>query len=232
MSELAVLVPVLNRPHRVQPLLEAIDATTPGVRVVFLLDAGDEAEEGALNAAMPDQVIESFRSVGQFGSLTVEGLIHSGTYAEKTRAGVEATVEELILTGADDLEPCPGWFEAAKAHLRNGVQVVGVNDMIERPHRLEHSTHFLMRRAYAERPTIDGKPGPFFHGYSHSFTDDELIATARARGVYTYAQDARLRHLHPDAGTGVEWDETYRKGREHMYVDRKLFRRRSRLWRA
>jgi len=215
---LAILVPVLARPHRVTPLLDAIEATTPGARVVFLVDDYDRPEIEAIEREQ--------RPMRR--KLTIDLAETTGAnYAGKINHGVGLTSEPLIFTAADDLEPQDGWLEEAEDAMRGGAEVVGINDLIDRPR--DHATHFLMTRAYAERPTIDDDPGPFFEGYSHWFCDDELIGTAKARGVYAYAPLAHVMHLHPIADR-AEDDDTYRKGRERMRQDRRLFTERSRLW--
>lgn len=207
---LVVLVPVLGRPHRVAPLLASIEDTAPTARVLFLSDPDDTDEQDAIREAGGEM------------------RICRGNYARKIRAGVGATSERLVLTGADDLTFRDGWFEAALRCLSPPVEVVGVNDLIDRTR--EHATHFLMTREYAERPTIDGAaPGPFCHQYDHSYCDDELIATARKRGVYAYARDAHVEHLHPD-NEKAEWDDVYRKGRARIREDGMLFRRRYRRY--
>lgn len=216
MSELAILVPVLARPHRVKPLLDAVEATTPGVRVLFLADPHDRPELEALE-----------RELGR-EELRVEVDVGGGSYAQKINRGVELTDEPFVFTAADDLEPLSGWFEAAQVAFRfYGAGVVGVNDLIER--KRDHATHFLLTRPYAEQPAIDGSRGPFFEGYSHWWVDDELIATAEARGAYAYAPNAKVLHLHPMAKR-AEDDATYRKGRERARQDRRLFQQRSALW--
>jgi hypothetical protein len=209
---LAVLVPVLRRPHRVKPLLESFAAVTPEpFSVCFICDGDDHGEQQAVVAAGGKPVI------------------HGGSYAAKIHYGVSLTSEPLIFAAADDLTPQPGWFEAAMTYIDEGFEIVGVNDLIERrPGREGHATHFLMTRAYAERETIDGGPGPFHQGYGHNFCDDELIATAKRRGVYAYAENSHVRHDHPMAGAPD--DETYRKGRAQFARDRRLFLRRQRLW--
>lgn len=205
---IAILIPVLRRPHRVEPVLRSIRSSTPGALVLFICDPDDEEEIDAIE-----------REGGEFTTV-------DGNYARKIRHGVEETTEPLIFTGADDLEFLRGWLESAEAELERGAQVVGVNDLI--PRRRDHATHFLMTRGYAERPAIDGSPGPFFEGYWHWWCDDELIATARKRGVYAYAERARIRHHHPMVGG--EDDETYRRGRERRQEDRRLFLERSAEW--
>lgn len=209
----AILVPVLARPHRVQPLLDSVRAATPQPHsVLFICDPNDREEIAACERASADK------------------LCCAGNYATKIAAGVAATSEPLIFTGADDLEFQPGWLPAAMRHLEDGVEVVGVNDLLpRRPGRERHATHFLMVRSYAEQPTIDNQPGPFFRGYSHSFVDDELIATATVRDVYAYAPDAHVAHLHPMAGSAPD-DDTYRRGRAQFRQDRRLFLRRSSMW--
>lgn len=209
--ELVVLVPVLARPHRVEKLLESVrSATSCDHRVLFLTDPDDQAERDAIHAASGEE------------------LACGGTYAAKINTGVRATDEPLVFLGADDIVPQPGWFEAALRYVENGARVVGVNDLIARPHRL-HATHFLMTRGYAERTTIDNQDGPCSTAYRHSFVDDELIATAQRRGAYVYAPESHVKHEHWMNGT-APLDETYEKGRVTFLLDRQTFRSRASFW--
>jgi glycosyltransferase involved in cell wall biosynthesis len=206
----ALLIPVLNRPGNVAPLLASIQATTPTpYRVLFICDPGDVAEQDAIAKAGGEMI-----SPG-------------GGYARKIRAGIDATDEPLIFIGADDLRFHQDWLPTALAQM-NGVQVVGVNDTIRR-RRPQHATHFLMTRDYALLPTLTGEPGPLCELYSHSFVDDELIATATHRGVYAYAANSIVQHRHWMAGTAPD-DATYRLGREDFAKDRATFMARSHLW--
>lgn len=208
----AILVPVLARPHNVKPLIDSIANTTPPpFRVLFLCDPGDVAEQDAIANAG--------------GWMLSPG----GGYAAKIHAGIAATDEPLVFLGADDLRFRGGWLEAATAALTDGTEVVGVNDGLRRPHRPSHATHFLMTRSYAQQPTIDGKPGPLSTAYHHSFVDDELIATATHRGVYRYAERARVDHHHWMNGRADD-DAIYRLGRTRYHDDRNTFRIRAHLW--
>lgn len=211
---LAILVPVLRRPQNIGPLLNSIRLSTPmasASRVLFIADPDDHREHTAIAAAG--------------GSMIAPG----GSYAEKIRAGIDATTDELVFLAADDLFFTPGWLPAAMSHIRDGVHVVGVNDTIVRERRPEHATHFLMTREYALLPCLDGEPGPLSQAYSHSFTDDELIATARARGAYAYARDSIVEHRHWMNDAAPD-DATYQQGRAQFRRDRKIFMRRSHLW--
>lgn len=210
MTELVVLVPVLRRPHRVRPLLESARGTTPEARVCFIPDPDDAEEKVAIEEHGGEILLEM-----------------NGGWAAKLNRGIQATDEPLIFLGADDLDFRPGWYEAASRLITDKVGLVGVNDLIRR--RREHTTHFLMARWYAQLPTMDGRPGPLTEAYHHSFTDDELIGTAKKRGAYAYAEDALVEHLHPFGGTGVD-DEIYRLGRQQFRQDRALFHRRQHLW--
>ena len=211
MSDLAWLVPVLNRPRNVAPLLQAIQATTPTARVLFICDPDDVDEQRAIAIAG--------------GTMISPG----GGYPAKINAGVKATTEPFVLLGADDLRPHLGWFETAKAAMTGDVQVVGLNDLIPRAERPEHATHFLLTREAASLRCLDGSPGPMYAGYTSWCSDDELIATACKRGMYAYCPDAIVEHVgHPMIG-GPD-DDTYRKGRLHARMDRKHFRRRMGLW--
>jgi hypothetical protein len=220
--DLAILVPVLGRPSRVTPFLDAVESTVPGSRVLFLADQGDADEIAVIQA---EQMSRGGMMVELAECFDGEG------YAAKINRGVRLTSESVLFLAADDLEPLKGWLREARLPMVEGdAEVVGLNDLIpRRRHRAEHATHFLMSRAYAELPAIDGSEGPMFTGYGHEKVDDELIATARARGAYAYAPDAHVKHLHPDIGT-AEWDETYEKGRATRVTDRELFYEREHLW--
>jgi len=211
-ADLAVLVPVLGRPHRVPIVLASVRAATPEADVLFVCDPDDTTTQDAVALAGARMI-----SPG-------------GNYAHKINTAVRATTAPLLFLAADDLDFHPGWFERAAARLNAQVHVVGVNDMCSR--RVQsgtHATHFLVTREYALRPTIDGQQGPLCELYDHSFVDDELVATARYRRTIEFATDAIVQHLHPDNGLAA-WDATYEKGRARMREDRKLFRARSRLW--
>jgi cellulose synthase/poly-beta-1,6-N-acetylglucosamine synthase-like glycosyltransferase len=208
-KQLAVLVPVLARPGNVKPLLHAFKRTTPTAVVYFIADPDDRAEHDAVRAAG--------------GRL----LIHAGGFAAKINHAVQVTNEPLIAICGDDVDPQPGWLEHATARLTDTVQVVGVNDDIQRPTRPEHATHFLLTRQYAHQPCFDGTPGPCSQAYTHFRVDDELIATAARRGAYAHAPDSHIRHLHPMNGAADD-DDTYRKGRKHANADSRLFHQRMR----
>ena len=210
--ELVILVPVLNRPHRVAPVLESAAKATPGADVLFIADPDDTDELEVLTCEGADFIAPG------------------GTYAEKINAGVRETDAPLIMSAADDLTFIPGWFEKAKAHLTDQIRVVGITDQVTERNRLgHHAAHFLIARDYALLPTIDGGRGPFHEGYGHQYIDDELIGTAKHRGALHISTEAQVEHTHYFDGSG-EMDATYEKGLMTRRRDRALWKRRRRLW--
>lgn len=213
---LVVLVPVLARPHRVAPVLRSALKATPEARVLFIASPGDEAELAALEAA------------------SAEWIEVEGNYARKVNAGIEATTEDYLFTGADDLEFRAGWYEEAQGVARSScAAVVGTNDLCNpRVISGDHATHFLVARWYVERYGTVDEAGKLLHeGYPHEYVDNELIETAQARGLYAHAPDAIVEHLHPMAGKAPS-DELYAAAPARMREGRRVYARRRHLWKA
>lgn len=215
-DDLVILVPVLDRPHRVAPTIASAKVATPEARVLFIADSDDDAELAALAAADAEVL-----------------LVEPGTnYARKINLGFDATTEPLLFTGADDLDFVPGWFENASPYIVEGFGVVGTYDQCNpRTAVGEHSTHSLIARSYIDLHSgVVDEHGKVFHeGYHHEYCDDELVETAKARGAFVSVHSAVVVHLHPWRGRAPD-DETYQKGRQGRRLSRSLFRERSQLW--
>ncbi len=216
---LDILIPVCHRPHKVLALVASIRATTPDARVLFITDPSDGVEQDAISQADCEWIATGAR-----------------TYAEKINAGVRHTDGEWVVFAADDLIfhdhtwASSALWKAGDPTRAGSSAVVGLNDLIPRPHRPKHATHFLVDRFYAEYfACADGSPGPLHEGYRHWYVDDEFIATARWRGEYAYAQNAHVRHDHPMVGT-APMDPIYRVGYDHDAADRAVFLSREHLW--
>jgi hypothetical protein len=213
-----IVVPVLRRPHRVAPLIESIDAATPGPhRTLFVCSPDDHAEHAAVDAAGGER-------------LTVDWPPGRGDYARKINAAYRQSTEPLLFFGADDLHFHPDWLPAAVAQLTEGVGVVGTNDLGNvRVISGDHATHFLVTRGYCDRGTIDEPDGPLHEGYHHNFVDDEFLATARLRNAVAMATDSHVEHLHPHWKKS-EMDDTYRKGLNRFDADRRHYNSRRHHW--
>lgn len=214
-----IVVPVLDRPHRVGPLLESIEAATPEPhRVLFACTAGMDAELAAVRDAGADYFAIPHQR---------------GDYARKINHAISAESDEpLIFCAADDLHFHEGWLPAATAKLTEEVGVVGTNDLgNRRVMKGRHATHSLVTRDYAEQGLIDGRPGLLCEMYWHEYVDDELVATAKHRNAWSFAADSIVEHLHPDWGK-APMDDSYAQQKERMRVGFRTYQRRSRLWRS
>lgn len=214
--DLVVIVPMLGRAHRVQPLIESLSATCEA-RVLFAVSPDDTKVHEAVDEVGAERVTVQWRSTGD--------------YARKIQAGIDVSTEQHIFTAADDLRFHPGWYEAARGRLSDRVGVVGTNDLTNpRVMRGEHATHFLVARWYVALGTID-RPGVLMHhGYVHEFVDDELVGTAKRRRAWAFAPDSHVEHLHPMAGK-APMDDLYAAQQRRMAASRSLYQRRRRLWR-
>ena len=210
-----VIVPVLDRPQNAAPFMRSLRASTGLVDVIAVANVdGDEgtaqawADEGAF-------VVRSERK--SFACKVNEAMRHVG-------AG-----REWVFLAGDDVHFHPGWLD----HLQwvagmDNAKVVGSNDL-GNPAVLagEHATHMLISTAYIRESgsSWDG-PGVVTHeGHRHNFVDNEIVAAARQRGVWSMALGSLVEHLHPAWGRG-EADETYRVGQLTFERDQRLFNER------
>lgn len=219
MDGVVILVPVLERAHRVAPMIEDVAASMSGpFRLLFIADAGDPNEISALEANGADFVVVP---------------VERRSYACKINDGIRASDEPLIFSAADDLHFHSGWFEQAAEQFVGAVEVVGTNDLGNaRTISGEHSTHTLFTRRYIDTQggVIDQPPGIGLNeGYPHSWVDDEFIGTAKARRVYAHAHDSHVEHMHYLWRKGKK-DATYRHGAAGHPVGRALFQSRRHLW--
>lgn len=208
-AELVVVAPTLGRPHALEPLAQAFAATTESYRILFVIDEQDRPTR---------------RAIKRMGRPDVDYISPGGSYAQKVNAGIRASTEPLILVGADDIRPHPGWLEAAKAYMSETVGFVSPNDL---------GNDMVMRGLYATLPLVARwyaeSEGDLYHeGYQHAACDVDASLQAQARGAYAYAPNAIVEHLHPDHGKSQP-DETYRQGglnRHKRRADRLLLNQR------
>jgi hypothetical protein len=229
MSDVAIVVPLWRRTVNLPRLWGSICATCPTARTVFVCSPEDNDTINALDdRGFLDQPSRSSLLVVDWPGGG------GGDYARKINAGFRASGEPFIFTGADDLEFTDGWWEAASAVARFSEVTPGVvgtvDDCNPRTADGSHSTHSLVARWYAEMGGVIGKPRTIYcEQYDHDYCDDELVGTARARGLYAHAYGAVVRHHHPMAGRAAD-DETYQRGRSRSRQSATIYRRRQRLW--
>jgi glycosyltransferase involved in cell wall biosynthesis len=213
--ELVIIIPTRDRPQNVPRVLASIRETTPDARVLFVVEPSDEATHRAVEAEGGEML-----------------LVHGsyGGYAKKINRGIQATTEPLIFQGADDVIFHPGWFEAAKARLSEGIGVVGTNDLCStRVMAGVHSAHALITREYTRRGTIDDPSRVLHEGYWHEGADDEFVQTAMARNAFAHAADSIVEHIHPAVGKAPK-DAFYSKAGRRYLAGWLLLQWRRRLW--
>lgn len=213
-EETAVIVPVLGRPQNAAPFMTSLRASTGLATVYAVADAGDAETVAAWREAGAQVIRREGESVG--------------TFAEKVNVGYRSTSEPWLFLVGDDVRFESGWLDQAQAAARDGAHVIGTNDL-HNPLVLagEHATHLLIRRAYIdERGASWDGPGLVCHeGYRHNFVDDEIVTVAKQRGAWAMAKHARVEHLHPMWGSGVD-DATYQLGQASFDDDRTRFEKR------
>lgn len=228
MSEITVIVPVLNRPAQAQILVDSLFRhSTVAVALLFVVTPGDDAEIAAC-----EKLRRAFTD-GSVDVLVTPWTGGRGDYARKINLGFAATTSPYVFTGADDIRFTKGWDTAMLAAAGENMGVVGSDDHCNprTQQARRHSTHSLVSRAYAdEHGVIDGDGTVLSEGYWHNFVDDELVQTAIARRMYR-ASHAVVTHTHPLHDRSVKIDPTYVLGQERFDEDRQRFLGRTRLWR-
>jgi hypothetical protein len=215
---IAVLVPVLGRPHRVGELLGSFrSATSPAdARLYFIAQVSDVEEVAAIRAHGFNPIL-----VGD----------EDRSWGRKINRGFERTGESWLLLGADDLRFHAGWVERVRHLLKAHMGVIGTNDL-GNPSTMTgtSSTHSLVRRSYARIcGTADERNKVLHEGYDHNFPDSELVVTARRRGMYVHCVRCVVEHMHPAWGKG-HMDTVYARGQQTYHQDSALFAHRRRVF--
>jgi len=204
----AILIPVLDRPHRVEPLLANIRQATPEPhRVLF---------------AASDQP-----TLDELDRLGAEYLQDEGdSWPNRINRLFHATTEPYVFLGADDVVFYRGWLSAALSAMREVEGVVAVADLYN-----QDGTLALVSRQYILEHSgcVDTPDVVVFGGYRHNYSDTELFAVARFRGRHAYCQGAIVEHLHPLAGK-ASMDSTYAIGFASEPDDHRLYLDRERMW--
>jgi hypothetical protein len=230
MTLVAVLLPVLGRPHRVTETMNSLTGSDARVEIspIYLVSPDDYSGQfEACEAAEDDGLASDVIVVGWNSG--------SGDYARKINHGARFACHlgaDWVFLGADDLCFCENWAsEAIRVGERTGRAVVGTDDLGNPSvRRGTHSTHPLVRVDYVARGGVVDEPAVLlYEGYDHQFAEAELVETAKARGEWVFAPESRVEHLHPFWGK-AERDATYEKALARGAEDARLFASRRPLW--
>ncbi len=219
---IVVVVPVLGRPQNAASVARSLaENTTLEHRLVFVCSPGDHEQIAACDRTSADVAIASATAA-------------PGDFARKVNWAVSLTDDPWVFQAADDVRFEPGWDTALMdCHERTGALVIGTDDGGNPMVRAgKHSTHTLIARSYIEDPgaSMDGPGTVFSEAYAHQWCDTELVQLAMARGVWAFAKDAKVTHLHPFWKGRELLDDTYRRGLASSREDARMYMRRSRLW--
>jgi glycosyltransferase involved in cell wall biosynthesis len=223
-DSLAVLVPVLNRPQNVAPLVESFLAhCPPDSRLDFLVSAYDTAE-------MDEILVQHVNNIGRVWFWHPVGT----SWPKRINYGVAHVDADWYLCAADDITFTEGWWEATEQARGQGYGVIGTNDSATGTGNpavatQAHTCHPLVARWYVDLGTWD-RPGQIAcEDYHHWYVDNEIVVTAKYRQAWCYVKEAILEHHHPywKGVDNVPWDDTYTLGESRANEDKRTWIRRA-----
>lgn len=216
---IAILCPVLDRPHNAGPFYDSCAGTRAEHEVYFICSPGDSEQ------------IAACKTTGA-KVLTVPWRPGPADFAKKINWAFDHTDEEWLFQAADDVRFTPKWdVHALVVAQRKNAGVIGTNDLGNPSvKRGRHSTHTLFRREYIERwgGTVDGSGRVFSEVYDHQWCDNEFIMTATYRRQFAFSRNSIVEHLHPHWGKN-EMDPTYEKATRSSESDMLLYKERFKL---
>ncbi len=215
---ISILVPVLGRPHQIEPLLDSIAAATHSdYRVVFICSPNDETRK-VCRETDADTIVVPWEP-------------GRADFAKKINLGFRETESEWLFQAATDLKFHDGWdVRALRIGEASRIGVVGTNDLGNPTvKRGTHATHILFSREYIDTHggTYDNTGAVFCELYDHQWVDTEFIQTATLRQQFKPSLRSIVEHMHPHWNKG-EHDETYAKSERSFREDSKLYNSRIR----
>ncbi len=220
-----VVVPVLDRVQNLAPLMESICANTIDPYVMFVYSPGKDEVKAELS-----RLFNLYPNM-EYRRCPVS--TPKGDYARKVNLCLDQVFTQWLFTGADDLKFHPNWFENAMRVATDNIHVIGTQDL-GNPRVLQgiHSTHTLVRTKYAREfgLTVDGTPGNVLcTGYWHEYCDDELVGVAKKRGIWAFAHDSIVEHMHPNWGK-ANTDDSYNLQGTRLVESKGLYAQRKLRW--
>ena len=193
MKKTAIFIPVVDRIDNIRRIIPNIRANTSLPFTIYVITDNQE---------IIDYCHQNKVKVFSNGKKT---------YIERINWLYQNTKEPYFFTGCDDLEFSSGWLKEA---MSKNKDVVGVNNTIN-----DLPISFLIKRKYIETQSgcFDFEDVVFCPLYHHYFCDIEMIATARKRMVYGYAEKSIVRHLAKES-----------QAREFVLQDQDMWMRRKR----
>jgi hypothetical protein len=224
MLPVTVVVPVLRRPHNAAPFMASLRESSPRTPLVMAVANRDDPTTA-----------EAWRRAGALVGWCDEA---PGSFAQKVNLASRFVLTDWMFLVGDDVAFHDQWIERALEGLPDHVKVVGVSEIpddadLDRRfispdyesylRSAEHTNHMFVRCDYVSREgaSWDG-PGVVCGPYRHWWTNNELIAVAKQRGVWEARPGSVVEHLHPYFGKG-QMDATYALGESAAQADHVLW---------
>lgn len=209
MDKTAIFIPSLNRPHKIEPLLQNIKEVTPEPHEVYFMVSDKESVN-----------ILKRKGVNFWQDKK------DTRYVTRMNFMYRNTTEPYMFMGSDDIWFYPDWLTNALRKMHEGYSVVVGDDMLN-----SNGTMALISRRYVDEQSccIDTPRVLFYPDYHHDFADTEQFETAQKRGVFARAMDSIVEHQHW-ANDKSPKDATYELSSKYSVEDYGLFQSRKHLW--
>lgn len=212
---LYVLMPSLNRPHRIESVLDSLTEATKEPHTT-LWCVSDPESTNLLWARGKPALFDGREDDQRY-------VTRNNKLARWARAEAEGPLEDnWVFFGSDDYQWHYGWFTAA---LECGKPFVIPHDKLN-----PAGTAALARMDILDKLVVDDPDAVFHHGYIHNFADTEQFETAKAQGFVARPKGCVVEHLHHQNGK-AEFDSTYELAGHGWGHDSQLFESRRHLWR-
>ena len=211
----AILCPVLDRSHRIEPLLANIRETTPEPHEVIF-------------ATSDRATIDEVNRLGAWQSID-----DGDTWPNRINRLFSMTDDPYVFLCADDVLFHPGWLPPLLAAQADIDMIGGVT--VPADLHNPYGTLALVSRSYIARfgGCMDEPVGlVVWPGYEHNWSDTELFKVAERRGRHRYVPESIVEHLHHGIGRpgALPHDSTYAKGHATFRKDAELHVQRRRMW--
>lgn len=215
MSNVAILIPSLNRPHKLKEIIDNLKGTTTDYTLYFIFEKEDKLSQETAKSLDCEYLVSDG---GSFGSAINHAFL--------------VTREPYLFLSADDCVYHAGWLDEALKLMTDDVGVVGTNDLSGNPVIVDGkmSVNSLVSRKYLDEftGTMD-RSYPFLYNYGHNYTDQELVETAQFRGKYAHAHASHVEHRHWVHKT-APMDSTYQIAIDRNGKDTEIFNSRKHMW--
>lgn len=208
MSEIAIFIPSLNRPHKLEPLIENIkENTTIPYQIYFMVSDNESVE------ILKRLKQKYFKDEGDTRYVTRMNFLY------------KHSTEPYMFMGSDDIWFHKDWDTELMKVVKDFPFVV-CDDMLN-----PNGTMAFIDRKYIDEQSgcMDAPEVLFYPHYQHNYADTEQFETAKKRGVFARCLTSKVEHQHYVNGKS-KIDDTYTRSNQYSDSDAQLFYSRRHLW--